>query len=674
MTKIVTYLSVAFLFVFAASFTLAQDEVGISVGGGFEPLPTVDNILEEDLVTTEDLEVEDPSFLPSSRFYFLKNWGRAIERAFTFNPVRKIEVELKHADEKIAEARKLAETEPERVEALDRAIENYRASQDRLKTRLESLRETSENPNVDLLLEKITDRALKHEKIMEGLKERFKDKAELKEKLEATKDRVIDNVVEASKKDDAEKFARKIEKALRDARGSEFKHIYSVEVIDLIHDKSETELKEKLSQIREDFSERLKENLEEFSETHGAPADQVIRDTLDRLPGDKARRLIILEEVRERSDEKLKVLLQNAETSLERKVDEREDIQKEAGEAMRRAQERIDELEKRIRSSDDSSPTAERHLSEARTHYEEARKAFSAGEYGRAFGQARSAEVQARNGLRALSEEKPERDSLKEDISMLEEKLGRWEEKIKGLSARIREEANSALENARFHLRLAVQNFENDNLREAKKHLEEAKVFERKLERIVQSFSSSSAPISPIEAKPNILCTQEYAPVCGANGKTYSNACHARVAGVDITYRGECSKLPPVDDPPKPIETDGSSDRNFVKPGDATRTDLPSGTNPAKVQSFKVEADDTKFYPSNTLRVSKGARVKLTLVAREEGVYFAGLGFVSSKFERFELKPGGSKTIEFTADQNFIITSYWPASQVKKADLRVIVE
>ena len=108
------------------------------------------------------------------------------------------------------------------------------------------------------------------------------------------------------------------------------------------------------------------------------------------------------------------------------------------------------------------------------------------------------------------------------------------------------------------------------------------------------------------------------------------------------------------------------SAENRIGPVPATTTII------ASTKEFTVEGDDKGLYPSS-LAVKSGDMVKITFKVRTDNVYYGGLSFRSNYFNTGSIKPGDSNTVDFTADKTFTFTSYWPSSNVKKADGTVLV-
>lgn len=135
---------------------------------------------------------------------------------------------------------------------------------------------------------------------------------------------------------------------------------------------------------------------------------------------------------------------------------------------------------------------------------------------------------------------------------------------------------------------------------------------------------------------------------CGWTKTPEFNACVEKITG---------KETPAVPPPPAP------------RPPPVTPPEVKPIT-----KEFAIEADDIAFYPPTPITVAKNTLVTITFVVRSTNIYYGGLDFRSPKFNTEPIKPGGSTVVQFTADTSFTITSYWPASGVKKADLKVEVQ
>ncbi|MDD5098573.1 MAG: DUF5667 domain-containing protein, partial [Candidatus Pacebacteria bacterium] len=125
------------------------------------------------------LNTPDPTLLPDSPFYFLKDVGRSVQMLFTFDPVKKAELRMDFTNQKLAEANKLAENSPNNESAITKALENYRQEAQKLKDYASTLNKN--NPDNGNLLNEITENNIIHQNVLENIENMVNNKDKAKE-------------------------------------------------------------------------------------------------------------------------------------------------------------------------------------------------------------------------------------------------------------------------------------------------------------------------------------------------------------------------------------------------------------------------------------------------------------------------------------------------------------
>ncbi|MBU3922921.1 hypothetical protein KJ684_01645 [Patescibacteria group bacterium] len=145
-------------------------------------------IQDTEEITAQDLEISEPTTLPGNFFYGFKNAWRNIRLAFTADSVKKAELRLEFSNELMLEARKLAEQNKEAL--LQKTMERYEKHMQKISERAEKLKE---DPEAGKFLDKLTDKMIKHQVIMERLENNLEDKPEVLAKIRANRERALES-------------------------------------------------------------------------------------------------------------------------------------------------------------------------------------------------------------------------------------------------------------------------------------------------------------------------------------------------------------------------------------------------------------------------------------------------------------------------------------------------
>jgi hypothetical protein len=244
-------------------------------------------------IKPEDLGISEPNVLPDNPFYFFKEWGRNIQSFFTFNPVKKVELKEKFANEKLIELKKMVE-QKKAGKRIEKAIENYQNEVEEAKRLTERIRvKAEESEEVGKFLDKFIQHQALHQRLLQKLETQVPTEA--LGKIREARERHIEKFGEVmTRLENKENIQERLEKNLKEVKGSEFKNFKNLEILLELEEKIPEKAKEAIQKAQENTLKRLQGDLEKMSSEN----QERFKEYIDKISGNKEKQLEILENLR----------------------------------------------------------------------------------------------------------------------------------------------------------------------------------------------------------------------------------------------------------------------------------------------------------------------------------------------------------------------------------------
>ena len=261
----------------------------------------------DETVTEEDLEVETGGILPDNPLYGFKRLGRRVREMTTFNPIKKAELELKHANQELIDAKKVIDEKSDDLGAVKdvaKAIKSFEKKVSRIEKRADALAKRKEagDLQVDALLQDVLDKQIKQQKVLETIQKKVVDHApanvasRIVENIQIAQDSAAESAGKVlGVEKDPERLAQHVDRVLSSQRGSSFKDLRNLEVLKRVEEHVDEHARDGIHRAQEQALKRFAGRVGQLS---ASERKEKFEKYVSHVGGDETRHMEIFDELK----------------------------------------------------------------------------------------------------------------------------------------------------------------------------------------------------------------------------------------------------------------------------------------------------------------------------------------------------------------------------------------